>query len=276
MFNSISGNTTPEARKPTITPPTSTFQDKIAGLGIVESDTRMISIASHVKGVVSKIYVSEGKYVKKGTPLFKIEDSEYKAKLKHAEAKLKVAQIHYEDASHNLNLFEKIKDKRAISYEELSRKRFAAKKAHAEMVEAKTNLKVYQTNFYNLTARAPIDSHVLKINIKPGEYIGNDGSHPIILGNLDKMNVRVEIDETDIHRIKKGAKAIGILRSHNNFKIPLEFIKYDPYVMPKSNLNNNITEKIDTRVIELLYSFDNSRIGAFPGQRMDVFIEELK
>ena len=276
MFISISGNKTPEARQPTIDPPSSTFQHKIAGLGVVESETRMINIGSHATGVVSKIYVSEGQYVKKGSPLFSIENSESKAKLEHAEAKLKVVEINYEDALHHLNLFENIKDKRAISYEELSRKRFAAKKAHAEMVEAQTNLKVSQANFDNLTVKSPLDSHILKVNTKLGEYVGNNGEQSIIIGNLDKMHVRVEIDETDIHRINQDAKSIGILRSNSQLKIPLKFIKYDPYVMPKSNLSNNITEKIDTRVIELLYEFDNSRIGAFPGQRMDVFIEEEK
>ena len=276
MFISISGNKQPEARQPTIAPPTSIFHHKIAGLGVVESETRMINIGTHTKGVIAKIYVSEGQYVKKNSPLFTIEDSEAKAKLEHAEAKLKVAQINYEDASHHLNLFENIKDKRAISYEELSRKRFATKKAHAEMVEAKTNLRVAQTSFDNLTVKAPVDSHVLKINTKLGEYVGNDGEQPIIIGNLDKMHVRVEIDETDIHRINQDARSIGILRSNSNLKIPLKFIKYDPYFMPKSNLSNDVTEKIDTRVIELLYEFDNSNIGAFPGQRMDVFIEERK
>ncbi|MCH9754110.1 MAG: efflux RND transporter periplasmic adaptor subunit [Alphaproteobacteria bacterium] len=276
MFISISGKKTPEPRTPTIDPPTSTFKHKIAGLGIVESDTRMISMGSHTEGVVSKIYVSEGQQIDKNSPLFSIEDSEFKAKVEHARAKLKVAEIHYEDVSHHLNLFESIKDKRAISYEELSRKRFAAKKAHAEMIEAKTNLKLAEAKFNNLTVKSPVDAHILKVNIKAGEYLGNNGEQPVIIGNLHKMHVRVEIDETDINRINQDARAVGILRSNSKSKIPLKFIKYDPYFMPKSNLNNDITEKIDTRVIELLYEFNNDKIGAFPGQRMDVFIEEEK
>lgn len=276
MLISISSKKDPENREPLIPPPSTNFSHKIAGLGIIESDTRIINIGSPIAGIISKIYVTEGMYVKKGTPLFKIEDTEIKAQLENAEAKMKVAQIHYEDVSHNLNLFESIKDKRAISYEEISRKRFAAQKAYAQMVEAMTNLKVVQMQANKFIIRSPIDSHVLKINSHLGEFVNGNDNTAMTLGTLHDLNVRVEIDETDIHRIDQDAQAIGILRGQPDVKINLKFLRYDPYVIPKSNLANNVGEKIDTRIIELVYEFDHSQITVFPGQRMDVFIEELK
>jgi len=276
MLISITSKKEPDKREPFITPPSAHFSHKIAGLGIVESHTRIINISSHTAGIISEIYVSEGMYVKKGTPLFKIEDTEIIAQLENAEAKMKVAQIHYEDISHNLNLFESIKDKRAVSYEEMSKKRFAAQKAYAQMVESMTNLKVIQMQANKFIVKSPVDSHVLKINSHVGEFVNGNDNTAITLGTLDDLNVRVEIDETDIHRIDQDAQAIGILRGQPNVKINLKFLRYDPYVIPKSNLTNNIAEKIDTRVIELVYSFDRSKVTVFPGQRMDVFIEELK
>lgn len=273
---SVTKNRVPKPRDATVEPPSAHFQHKIAGLGIVESETRNIEIGSHSSGVVSKIYVHEGDLVNKGDPLFSIDDSEIKAEIDHARAKLAITQIHYEDISHNLNLFESIKDKRAISYSELSSKRFAAKKAHAQMIEAKTHLKVVESRFKKLTAKSPVDGHILQINAKIGEFLNNNNTPPIVLGHLGKMRVRVEIDETDIHRVDQDAKAIGMLRGNSQVKIPLKFLKYAPYIMPKSNLSNRVSERIDTRVIELVYGFDNSQASALPGQRMDVFIEETR
>lgn len=273
---SVTKKRIPDPREATITPPSAPFHHKIAGLGVVESETRNINVGSHTTGVISKIYVTEGESLKKGTPLFSLDDSELKAELDNAKAKLATAQINYEDISHNLNLYESIKDKRAISYSELSKKRFAAKKAHAQMVEAKTHLKVIESRFNKLTVTAPIGGHVLQINAKIGEFLNNSSLTPIIIGDLGSMRVRVEIDETDIQRVDQNARAIGILRGNTSLKVPLKFIKYSPYIMPKTNVSNLVSEKIDSRVIELLYSFDNSKINAFPGQRMDVFIEETK
>ncbi len=273
---SVTKSRIPQPRDATIAPPSAPFHHKIAGLGIVESETRNINVGSHTPGVVSKIHVHEGDMVLKGDQLFSIDDSEIKAELNHAKAKLSIAQINYEDLSHHLNLFEGIKDKRAISYSDLSAKRFAAKKAHAQMVEAKTHLKVVESRFNKLTVKSPVEGHILQINAKLGEFLNNNTATPIIVGHLGNMRVRVEIDETDIQRVDQDAQAVGILRGNTEIKIPLKFLKYSPYIMPKLNLSNRVSEKIDTRVIELLYSFDNSKINAFPGQRMDVFIEETK
>lgn len=273
---SVTKKRIPEPREATVAPPSAPFHHKVAGLGIVESETRNINIGTHTTGVITKIYVQEGDMVKKGDPLFSVDDSEIRAELSHAKAKLSIAQIHYEDVSHNLNLYESIKDKRAVSYDELSRKRFAAKKAHAQMVEAKTHVQVIESRFNKLTAKAPVEGHILQVNAKAGEFLNNNQTPPIVLGHLGNMRVRVEIDETDINRVDQDARALGILRGNTHTKIPLKFVKYSPYITPKTNLSNHVSEKIDSRVIELLYSFDNSRVNAFPGQRMDVFIEETK
>lgn len=276
MMISISSKKDPEDRDPLVAPPSVHFPHKIAGLGIVESHSRILNVGAHIAGVISNVYVSEGMYVKKGDPLFKIEDTEIRAQIENAEAKMKVAQINYEDLSHNLNLLESVKDKRAVSYEEMSKKRFATQKAYAQMVEAITNLKVIQMQANKFIIKSPINAHVLKIDYHLGEFVSGNDNTAITLGALNDLNVRVEIDETDIHRIDQGASAIGILRGQPDVKINLKFLRYDPYVMPKTNLTNNISEKIDTRVIELVYAFDSSTVTVFPGQRMDVFIEELK
>lgn len=277
-FISITKNRNEPAREILINPPTSTFKHKVAGVGIVEPETKIINIGTHLTGILKKLYVEEGQSIAKNEPLFRIDDRDTIAKLTQAKARVNIALVNYKDLEHSLRLFESVKDKRAISVNEISRKRFAAAKARAELGEATANLEVAKITLDRLTVRSPIDGHVLKINAKVGEFI--DQNHatlpPIVIGDLDKMHVRVAIDETDIHRLDEDASATGVLRGHDNLKISLYFVKYEPYVIPKKNLSNDVTEKIDTRVLELIYQFDNSRIGAIPGQQMDVFIQEPK
>ncbi len=273
---SISRSKEEPKREVLITPSQSSFKNKVAGSGIVEPETNIINVGTHITGILKKIYVEEGDFIKKNAPLFSIDDRDTLASLAQANARVKVALVNFKDQEHHLKLFENIKDKRAISTNELSRKRFAVEKAKAELAEAIANVEKVKTTLERLTVRSPIDSHVLKVNVRLGEFIDQNRNNvvPIIIGNLDKMRVRVSVDESDIHRLDEDAPAVGTLRGHAKIKVPLQFVKYEPYVIPKKNLSGNVNEKIDVRVLELIYEFDNSRVGAIPGQQMDIYIQE--
>jgi hypothetical protein len=44
-------------------------------------------------------------------------------------------------------------------------------------------------------------------------------------------------------------------------------------VIPKKSLTGDSTERVDTRVLQALYSFDRKQLPFYIGQQMDVFIE---
>jgi hypothetical protein len=48
----------------------------------------------------------------------------------------------------------------------------------------------------------------------------------------------------------------------------------EPYVVPKRSLTGDSTERVDTRVMQVLYSFKRADLHIFPGQLMDVYIED--
>jgi hypothetical protein len=57
-------------------------------------------------------------------------------------------------------------------------------------------------------------------------------------------------------------------------KYPLEFVRVEPFVMPKKSLTGNNTERVDTRVLQVIYRFDpTGRPPLFVGQQVEVFIE---
>ena len=86
------------------------------------------------------------------------------------------------------------------------------------------------------------------------------------------MNVRVEIDETDAQRFKISGAAVGSLRNQENKSTELTFVRIEPLLAAKKSLTGDGNERVDTRVLEIIYSFDNAKIHAYPGQQMDVFI----
>ncbi|NBV43285.1 secretion protein HlyD, partial [bacterium] len=94
----------------------------------------------------------------------------------------------------------------------------------------------------------------------------------IILGNTEIMNIRVDIDENDAWRIKPNAKASASLRGNKDIKTDLEFVRIEPYVIPKKSLTGQSTERVDTRVLQVMYAFPKGAMNAYVGQLVDVHI----
>jgi hypothetical protein len=95
----------------------------------------------------------------------------------------------------------------------------------------------------------------------------------LLLGNVDKLCVRVDVDENDAWRVGSGAAATGNLRGNKDIKARLEFVRFEPFVVPKKSLTGDSSERVDTRVLQVIYGFERGRLPIYVGQQMDVFID---
>jgi multidrug efflux pump subunit AcrA (membrane-fusion protein) len=147
--------------------------------------------------------------------------------------------------------------------------------ANAQVQQADSQVASAVIVLDRLIIRAPADGEILQVNIRPGEYAqaGPLNTPLLVMGDLDQLNVRVDIDENDAWRFRPGGKAIAYLRGNRNFSTPLTLAYVEPYVIPKRSLTGDSTERVDMRVLQALYQFDRSRLPAYVGQQVDVFIE---
>ena len=312
---------------PVVMPPTSPFEQFIAGSGIIETASQNIALGTPVPGTVSKVAVTVGDHVKKGDVLFVIDTRELdsqlavreadlataRANLKKlesmprpeevtpAEARVESAQATYDDLKSQFQMLERVTDSRARSEEELSKRRFAMIAAEGRLEEAKAALALVKagawapdlqvaraqiataeagvnqikTEIERRIVRAPIDCRVLQVNVRPGEFATAAALNtPLMLvGDVSKLHVRVDIDENDAWRAKSGAKAEAFLRGNRDVKTGLQFVRFEPYVIPKRSLTGDATERVDTRVLQMIFSFDPAKLPVFVGQQMDVYIE---
>jgi hypothetical protein len=96
----------------------------------------------------------------------------------------------------------------------------------------------------------------------------------MLVGDLDRLQVRVDIDENDAWRFQPGLAATAFVRGNPQLKTSLSFEYLEPYVIPKRSLTGDSTERVDTRVMQAVYSFPRSALAVYPGQLMDVYIED--
>ena len=262
--------------KPVADPPKVAFANKISGAGIVEANTRNISIGTHIPGIVARVYVKVAQRVKAGDPLFSIDDRARRADLTVRDTKVLEAEANLQDLKAQLMIAENVKDSRAISIDDLNKRRYAVQAAEARLSNARAEANAARVDIDLLTVRSTITGEVLQVNIRPGEFApGGVTAQPLILlGNLDRLHVRVDIDENDAWRFSKESPAIAYIRGNSRLKVGLRFEYVEQYVVPKRSLTGESTERVDTRVMQVVYSFDRAELEVIPGQLMDVFIDD--
>jgi len=270
-------------------PSSSPFKEFIAGAGIIEAQSQNIAIGTPLPRIVTRVAVKVGDQIKVSTPLFYLDERDTRADLAMKEADLAKAIATVNEVKASLgdsvsleNLAESVTDKRAISKEELLKRHNAVSIAQTKLDSAKAAVQQAQASIANsrttlerLIVRSPIEGEVLQVNIRAGEFAqaGALSTPLMIIGNLEQLHVRVDIDENDAWRFDKKSKAVAYLRGNRDFKVELELAYLEPFVIPKKSLTGDSTERVDTRVLQALYSFDRKQLPIYIGQQMDVFIE---
>jgi HlyD family secretion protein len=278
-----------EATIPPSPPAVSPYSHTVAAVGLTEASTENIAIGTPLSDVVTEVFVTVGQPVKRGDPLFQLDDRQRQADLMARQADLRVAETQVKvngallsDVSQQLKFAESLSDKSAISSEELTKRKFAVETAQArldaakaQVVSATAQIKMAETEIARSLVRAPVDGEMLQVKIHPGEFApaGVTATPLMLLGQLQPLNVRVDVDEHEAWRVKPQAKAVASVRGNSELKTELTFVRFEPFVLPKKSLTGDSTERVDTRVLQVIYRVDNEKLKLFVGQQMDVFIE---
>jgi multidrug efflux pump subunit AcrA (membrane-fusion protein) len=278
-----------EATEPPARPPVSDFPSTVAAVGLVEASTENISVGSPLAAVVAKVFVIAGQTVKAGDPLFELDLRHLQAELgvreqalAVARAQVEVARARLEDLQRQLHFAEQVKDRRAISAEELTRRRSAVETAAAELEEARVRVaaahaqsREVQVEIERSVVRSPIDAEVLQVKVRAGEFApAAPTSTPLVLlGRSKPLHVRVDVDEHEGWRVRPGAGGVAHLRGNADVKTSLRFVRFEPFVVPKRSLTGDSTERVDTRVLQVIYRVERDDLPIFVGQQLDVFIE---
>jgi multidrug resistance efflux pump len=233
--------------------------------------------------------------------LAKLEAQPRSEDIPPAEARVHEAEASLADAEVQKRLIESVTDRRAVRDEDVQRRRLAYQAAQARLAEARAQLallkagawapdvgvaksevaqaegqvKLLQTNIDRLTTRAPIDGVILQNKVRLGQYTpcGSLNEPLMLLGGGKNIHIRADVDENDAWRVRPNTQAIAYVRGDTAQRYSLEFVRFEPYVIPKKSLTGDTTERVDTRVLQVIYRVMDSRAPLYVGQQMDVYIE---
>ncbi len=224
-----------------------TIVEKVSASGTVQPVTE-VKIAPEVSGEIIELLVEEGDPVARGQVLVKIRPDTWESQLERAEASLSQQRANLEQSEANLNRVkatfiraeqeykrqEKLWNEKVISEADwqLAKQNYAVAKsdvASAEQsVEAakyiirstEASLKEARENFRKTTVVSPMDGTVSKLIVRKGERVVGTatmaGTEMLRIADMDKMEVRVDVNENDIVRVSVGDTAIIDVDAYSN------------------------------------------------------------
>jgi multidrug resistance efflux pump len=253
--------------------------------------------------LVADLAVKEAQRLASEAELAKLNEMPRPEEVPPSQAKLDEARARVVDLEDTMRRSERVLPSRAVSPEDFIRQKQAhqvalyqlarakaeydlltagaweadKKVARANLAQARAGVEQIRMQIERLNVRALVEGEVLQVNVRPGEYVGTPPNQAlVVLGDVRRLHVRVDIDEQDIVRFRPGAKATASVRGDGKRMMPLIFERVEPYVIPKKSLTGDNAERVDTRVLQVIYAVAPEAVGDVPlyvGQQMDVYVE---
>ena len=185
-----------------------------------------VNISAEVPGRIEKLLVAEGDSVSRGQVLLRLDDSQYRSRVAQASAALRSARANLELARARLEKIKKDKERlealraRDLASEDAVEKAATDYRVQQAQVDArreelerlKAALMDRKDDLEKTEYRAPVSGIVSRLNVKEGEIVvvgtmNNPGTVILTIADLSLMEVKAEVDETDVVQVAPGQKA---------------------------------------------------------------------
>ena len=213
----------------------STIIEKVSASGKIQPEVE-VKLSPDVSGEIVSLNVAEGDSVVAGQELLKIRPDNYVSLLARAEAQMNATKANMEQSKAVLAQSEARLSKAKIDYDRNAKlhkdkvisdadfdqfvSAYTVAKQDLEAAKANVNaanynvksseatLKEAKTNLTKTTIYAPQSGIISKLNVELGErVVGTSqmaGTEMLRIANLNKMEVRVNVNENDITRVSIG------------------------------------------------------------------------
>ena len=278
----------PPVPPPVVEPSAAPYADSIGARGIVESVNENVRIAPSVAGLVSVVPVKVGDEVRAGDLLMQQDTRDADAQvavqaanLESIQASILEAEVALADRQDQFDRIERLGENRVVSVDEKQRTVFALRAAKTKLESRRADLAAAQALLARSKVqrelrlvRAPRDGTILQVNIRAGEYTEPRAPEPpILLGQTSGFQLRADVDEDNAPRVKSGCSAVAFIKGQREDPVELKFVRIEPYILPKRSLTGESSERVDTRVLQVIFLFDRPKTPVYVGQQMDVFLK---
>jgi HlyD family secretion protein len=215
---------------------------------------RKVEVKSRASGQVLEVLVETGDRVEPGTLLVRIDPRDVQNDYQQARVDHQVAQERFAIAESQLRRSESLLRSGVITEQEHESRRLEYVNAQSNLVRAETNLQLARLRTEDVTIRAPLAGIVLERLVEEGTVIQSaaqnvsGGTTLLTIANLDEVQVRTLVDETDVGRIQPGMPVTVRVDAHSERSFQGVVEKIEPMAtVQQSVVMFPILVKLDNR-----------------------------
>ncbi len=210
--------------------------------GIIEPVTT-IEVKSKASGELFDVRVETGDVVEAGDLLVRVDPRVPRATLRQAEADLELAKAQLEVARSQLRRAEELFETQSITETEYENATLSAASAQASLVRAERNVEDARISFEDTDVKAPSRGVIIERNVEPGTVISSamrevgGGTVLLRMADLDTVQIRALVDETDIGKIQPGMDVTITVEAYPNRPFEGRVLKIEP----QAEVTQNVT-----------------------------------
>ena len=230
---------------------------------------RKVEVKSKASGEVLRLHVDIGDRVEPGALLAELDPRDVRNEFDQAEADLDVARARLEISQAQLGRSEELLRLDVISTQEHESRSLDYANSRANLVRAETNYELSQLRMTDVTIRAPLAGTVLEKNVEEGQVIQSasqnvsGGTTLMVMANLESMQVRTLVDETDMGDIRPGMQANVTVEAYPERR----FVGVVEKIEPQAIVQQNVT------MFPVIVQLDNDSGLLRPGMNAEVGVE---
>jgi len=239
---------------------------------------RSVEVKSKASGEVLRLHVDVGDEVQPGDLLAEIDPRDVDNAFEQAEADLEVARVRAEISRAQLERSQTLFEAGVITEQEFEGQRSDFANAQASLVKAETTKELRELQKADVTIRAPIAGTILERNVEEGTVIQSassnvsGGSILFVMANLDQVQIRVLVDETDMGQIKAGLQTSVEVEAYPGRSFPGVVEKMEPQAVVQQNVTMfPVIVRLDNRSGLLLPGM-NAEVETLLVERPDVLV----
>jgi HlyD family secretion protein len=243
--------------------------------GTVQPDT-VVEVKSKASGEILDIHVQTGQEVKRGDLMVEVDKRVARNNLAQAQAELEVAKAQLTNAEAKKRRADELYQTKSITQEEHEQAALDYASAKSAVIRAQVSVETAQDQLDDTKVLAPISGTIISLPVSRGAVISSptsavgEGTVLLTMADLNLVQVRTLVDETDIGKIQPGMRATVTVDAYPNRPFDGEVLKIEPQAEVQQNVTMfPVLIRIENRN-KLLKPGMNSEVEIHIGQRDSV------
>jgi len=209
--------------------------------GVIQPDTT-VEVKSKASGEILELMVETGQVVPRGTLMVRVDQRTARNTLAQAEAQLEVAHASLENAQLQRDRANELYKSQSITKAELETATLNYATAKSNVVGAQVAVENAKIKLADTDVRAPITGTIIQKNVERGQVISSPtsdvggGTVLLQMADLNLVQVRALVDETDIGKIRAGLPVTVTVDAYPNSPFEGQVIKVEPLAETQQNV----------------------------------------